>query len=52
MSKKAGFLVFLVEHLTNVETGWSVGTFGAIAEFTRDGDEMAELIAPPMRFRW
>ncbi len=43
MSKKAGFLVFLVEHLTNVETGWSVGTFGAIAEFTRDGDEMAGL---------
>ena len=43
MSDKAGFLDFVVEHLTNVETGWSIGTFGAIAEFTRDADETAAL---------
>jgi hypothetical protein len=36
-------LDFFAEHLTDVETGWSVGTFGAIAEFTRDADETAAL---------
>ena len=43
MSEKADLLNYLVDHLTNVETVWSVGTFGAIAEFTRDAEEMAAL---------
>jgi hypothetical protein len=34
-------LDFLAGQLTDVETAWSVGTFGAIAEFTRDVDETA-----------
>ena len=34
-------LDFLAEHLADVETGWSIGTFGAIGEFTRDADESA-----------
>jgi hypothetical protein len=34
---------FLAGQLANVETGWSVGTFGAIAEFTRDPGEPADL---------
>lgn len=33
----------LAEHLADVDAGWSVGTFGAIAEFTRDAGEPAEL---------
>ena len=34
---------FLGEQLTDVETASSVGTFGAVTEFTRDADEMATL---------
>jgi hypothetical protein len=34
---------FLAGQLGDIEAGWSVGTFGAIAEFTRDPDEPAEL---------
>jgi hypothetical protein len=34
---------FLSDRLADSATGWSVGTFGAIAEFTRDADEAAEL---------
>jgi hypothetical protein len=34
---------FLASKLADVESGWSVGTFGAIAEFTRDADEQATL---------
>ncbi len=30
---------FLADRLGDTETGWSLGTFGAIAEFTRDADE-------------
>lgn len=33
----------LVEQLTDVETAWSMGTFGAIAEFARDAGETAVL---------
>lgn len=33
----------LSSHLADSGTGWSVGTFGAIAEFTRGVDERAEL---------
>ena len=33
---------FLADQLADIEAGWSVGTFGAIAEFTRDLGEPAE----------
>jgi hypothetical protein len=33
----------LARQLADIEAGWSVGTFGAIAEFTRDAAEPAEL---------
>jgi hypothetical protein len=34
---------FLAEQAADSEVGWSLGTFGAIAEFTRDADEAATL---------
>jgi hypothetical protein len=34
---------FLAEQAADGEVGWSLGTFGAIAEFTRDADEAAAL---------
>ena len=34
---------FLAGQLADTETGWSIGTFGAIAEFTRDAGEPALL---------
>lgn len=34
---------FLADQLSDTETAWSLGTFGAIAEFTRDSDEAATL---------
>ncbi|UFZ02654.1 hypothetical protein LQG66_25715 [Bradyrhizobium ontarionense] len=34
----------LRDFLADVETGWSLGTFGAIGEFTRDAGELVELI--------
>ena len=37
-------LGFLAEQLADVEIGWSIGSFGAIAEFTRDVDEAVALI--------
>jgi len=36
-------LDLLVEKLSDVETAWSIGTFGAIAEFMRDADEAVAL---------
>jgi hypothetical protein len=36
-------LDFLSDRLADSATGWSVGSFGAIAEFTRDGDEAVEI---------
>jgi hypothetical protein len=36
-------LDFLSDRLPDSATGWSIGTFGAIAEFTRDPDEAAEI---------
>ena len=36
-------LDFLAAQLADAEVGWSLGTFGAIAEFTRDADEMVIL---------
>jgi hypothetical protein len=34
---------FLADRVADPQTGWSLGTFGAIAEFTRDRDESVEL---------
>ena len=39
MSGPTELLDFLVNQIADVDTGWSIGTFGAIAEFTRDVDE-------------
>lgn len=36
-------LGFLAEQLADADIGWSVGSFGAIAEFTRDVDEAVAL---------
>jgi hypothetical protein len=36
-------LEFLARQLADHETNWSLGTFGAIAEFTRDADEPTAL---------
>jgi hypothetical protein len=33
----------LAGHLSDADTAWSIGTFGAIAEFTRDADEAVAL---------
>ncbi len=30
-------------HLLNPDSGWSIGTFGALAEFSRGADEPAEI---------
>ncbi len=43
VSGKTDLLNYLADHLTDVETVWSVGTFGAIAEFTRDAEETSAL---------
>jgi hypothetical protein len=37
-------LAFLADQMADPETGWSLGTFGAIAEFTRDPDEAVALL--------
>jgi hypothetical protein len=39
MSETAADFEFLAVQMAEAETGWSLGTFGAIAEFTRDPDE-------------
>ena len=36
-------MTFLAGQFADTEAGWSVGTFGAIAEFTRDAGEPADL---------
>jgi hypothetical protein len=41
VARVADSLDLMVERLTDVETAWSVGTFGAIAEFSRDAAEAA-----------
>jgi hypothetical protein len=43
MSGPIELLDFLASQIGDVETGWSIGTFGAIAEFMRDADEAATL---------
>jgi hypothetical protein len=43
MATTDNLMDFLAGQLADIEAGWSVGTFGAIAEFTRDAGEPAEL---------
>ena len=43
MTSAPTLLEFLAERLADAETAWSLGTFGAIAEFTREADETATL---------
>ncbi len=43
MTGSTDVLDFLTEQVTDAETAWSLGTFGAIAEFTRDAAERAAL---------
>ncbi|MDR3422405.1 MAG: hypothetical protein P4L80_14385 [Xanthobacteraceae bacterium] len=43
MTSAPTLLDLLAQQLADAETGWSLGTFGAIAEFTRDADERATL---------
>jgi hypothetical protein len=40
----AGAFDLITEQLADVEAQWSLGTFGAIAEFMRDADEPAEIL--------
>jgi hypothetical protein len=44
VSRAGNDCAFLADQLANHETGWSLGTFGAIAEFTRDPDEPVALL--------
>jgi hypothetical protein len=39
----ASHIELLAAQMADHEAGWSLGTFGAIAEFARDGDEPVEL---------
>lgn len=39
MAEDTDIAALLAAQFADPETGWSVGTFGAIAEFTRDADE-------------
>lgn len=41
MTKPSELIKFIGEQVNDSETAWSIGTFGAIAEFTRDTDEPA-----------
>lgn len=43
MTSAPSLFDFLAEQVADVENGWSIGTFGAIAEFTRDSAEAATL---------
>jgi hypothetical protein len=43
VSRAADDFAFLAGQMADHETGWSLGTFGAIAEFTRDPDEPVAL---------
>ena len=44
MSDVASHLELLAVQMADHETQWSLGTFGAIAEFARDGDEPVDLL--------
>src|SRR3954468_22367974 len=39
----AGVFELIADQIANPEAQWSLGTFGAIAEFSRDADEPAEI---------
>jgi uncharacterized protein DUF6925 len=41
--RNESLLDILADRISDVETGWSLGTFGAIAEFTRDAHEAAAI---------
>jgi hypothetical protein len=41
------YMKVINSHAQDPQTGWSVGTFGAIAEFVRDADEPAKLHRTP-----
>jgi hypothetical protein len=41
VSGSTDLLDLIAGQVTDVETAWSIGTFGAIAEFTRDAEETA-----------
>lgn len=41
MSGSTDLLDLIAGQVADVETAWSIGTFGAIAEFTRDAEETA-----------
>lgn len=43
MTLAAGAIALLRRGMADPETQWSLGTFGAIAEFSRDADEPAEI---------
>lgn len=43
--EKADLFAVLAGFVPDTETGWSLGTFGAIAEFTRDPGEPAALVS-------
>jgi hypothetical protein len=43
MTAQADITGFLAAQMADAETQWSVGTFGALAEFARDASESAEL---------
>ena len=43
MTAQAGTAAFLAGQMADAETQWSLGSFGAIAEFARDDDEPVEL---------
>ena len=43
MSKLRQAAALIAEHLENPHSQWSLGTFGAIAEFSRDPDENARI---------
>ena len=43
MVATAQIMYFLAGQLADTDASWSIGTFGAIAEFSRDASEAAEL---------
>ena len=44
MIDAATIFACLADRMDDSETHWSLGTFGAIAEFMRDPDEQVELL--------
>ena len=49
MTETAAIFDFLAAQIADVETQWSLGTFGAIAEFMRDKGEPVRLSATARR---